>query len=51
MKTIHAIQSVVSLSLTLWLFFASEWQVLHSWYANAYLVVFTASVVMFLLSV
>ena len=50
MKTIHAIQSVVSVSLTLWLCFASEWQVLHSWYANAYLVVFAASVVMFLLS-
>lgn len=50
MKTIHAIQSVVSLSLTLWLCSASEWQVLHSWYAHAYLVVFAASVLAFLLS-
>lgn len=50
MKTIHAIQSVISFSLTLWLCSASEWQVLHSWYAHAYLVVFAASVVVFLLS-
>lgn len=50
MKTIHAIQSVVSLLLTLWLCSASEWEVLHSWYARAYLVVFAASVLVFLLS-
>lgn len=50
MKTIHAILSVVSLLLTVWLCFASEWQVLHSWYAHAYLVVFAASVMAFLLS-
>lgn len=50
MKTIHAIQSVVSLLLTLWLCSASEWEVLHSWYARAYLVVFVASVLVFLLS-
>ena len=50
MKITYAIGSVVSLLLALWLCFASEWQVLHSWYAHVYLLVFAASVVVFLLS-
>ena len=50
MKTNYAIESVVSLELAAWLCFASEWQVLHSWYAHAYLAVFASSVVVLLLS-